>query len=357
MSATARDHDHIRRMRADNPKMRERDLAALLGVSEADLVAAHCGAGAQRLDLRFDELFKGLSALGEVLALTRNESAVHEKPGLYDRFIPGKAASMMLGAQIDTRMFPAVWTHAFAVEKAAEDGSLRKSLQFFDRHGDALHKIHSREATDLVAWDALVERFRSPDQTPWLAEPATPRSPASRQPADPAKKPVLRDRWTAMTDPHQFHGLLRDLDLHRLDALAMAGDAHAYRIEAGGVVALMHRAAETGVPIMCFVGNAGCIQIHTGPIARVAAMGPWINVMDPGFHLHLRTDHIAEVWAVRKPCDRGHVTSVEAYDSAGDLVIQFFGKRKEGLDELPEWRRLVEDLPRAARMPAELVSA
>jgi putative hemin transport protein len=33
----------IRRARSDNPKMRERDLAIELGISEAELVAAHCG--------------------------------------------------------------------------------------------------------------------------------------------------------------------------------------------------------------------------------------------------------------------------------------------------------------------------
>ena len=35
----------IRIARAENPKMRERDLAAQLGISEAELVAAHCGDG------------------------------------------------------------------------------------------------------------------------------------------------------------------------------------------------------------------------------------------------------------------------------------------------------------------------
>jgi hypothetical protein len=37
---------------------------------------------------------------------------------------------------------------------------------------------------------------------------------------------------------------------------------------------------------MCFVGNRGCIQIHTGPVKNIKIMGPWLNVMDPGFNLH-----------------------------------------------------------------------
>uniref|UniRef100_UPI003BAD9B22 hemin-degrading factor n=1 Tax=Stappia sp. TaxID=1870903 RepID=UPI003BAD9B22 len=357
MTTPTTDFEKIRRMRRENPKMRERDLANTLEVSEADLVAAECGLGARRIEVRFDEIFKGLADVGEVLALTRNESAVHEKPGVYDRFIPGKGAAMMLGAQIDTRMFPAVWKHGFAVEKTAEDGSVKKSLQFFDKHGDAVHKIHTREATDMAAWDALVESLVADDQAPVLSPAAVPAEKTERTPADPSKAPELRERWQAMTDTHQFHGMLRELELHRLDALAMTGEERAWKLQSDAVVTMLHKAAETAVPIMCFVGSRGCIQIHTGPVSRIAAMGPWINIMDPGFHLHLRTDHIVEVWAVRKPCDAGHVTSIEAYDADGTLVIQFFGERKEGLDELPEWRTLVEELPRTTETETVLEPA
>ena len=73
-------------------------------------------------------------------------------------------------------------------------------------------------------------------------------------------------------------------------------------------------------------------------------MGHWLNVLDPTFHLHLRTDHIDQVWAVRKPTEKGHVTSLEAFDAEGNLLIQFFGKRIEGQDERPQWRSIVENL-------------
>jgi hypothetical protein len=45
------------------------------------------------------------------------------------------------------------------------------------------------------------------------------------------------------------------------------------------------------MPVMIFVGNMGCIQIHGGPVEKIVPMGPWINVMDPRFNLHLRADH------------------------------------------------------------------
>ena len=105
---------------------------------------------------------------------------------------------------------------------------------------------------------------------------------------------------------------------------------------------------------MCFVGSAGCIQIHSGPIKKVAPMGPWINIMDETFHLHLRLDHVHELWAVRKPTKDGHVTSIEAYDANNELIIQFFGQRHEGETERDDWRLLAENLP---RIPAQVAAA
>ena len=47
---TAKTPAEIRAYRAENPKMRERDIAANLGISEAALVAAECGISAVRID-------------------------------------------------------------------------------------------------------------------------------------------------------------------------------------------------------------------------------------------------------------------------------------------------------------------
>jgi putative hemin transport protein len=115
---------------------------------------------------------------------------------------------------------------------------------------------------------------------------------------------------------------------------------------------------------MVFVGSPGCIQIHTGPVVRVepmempargdAAPMRWLNVLDPGFNLHLREDRIASVWIVEKPTSDGHVTSVEAFDSEGELMAMFFGARKPGMPEREDWRKLVRGL---ARLPAAAAAA
>jgi putative hemin transport protein len=98
---------------------------------------------------------------------------------------------------------------------------------------------------------------------------------------------------------------------------------------------------------MIFVGNANCIQIHTGEVSKLVTVGPWFNVLDPEFNLHLREDHIHEAWVIRKPTRDGDVTSVELFDAKGDIIAQLFGKRKPGLPEDPNWRALAQGLARA----------
>ncbi|WP_163271932.1 hemin-degrading factor [Chelativorans alearense] len=342
--------EDIRRKRAENPKMRERDLARILGISEAELVGAHCGHGATRIAPRVADFLAGMPAVGNVMALTRNESAVHEKIGVYENAKATDKSAIVLGKDIDLRIFPSQWAHAFAVEK--RDGSdVRHCLQFFDQAGDAAHKVHLRPDSNFYAYQNLIEALASADQSPDVQVGPVKES-GPPQESDDTVTQTLRERWSAMTDVHQFAGILRTLKLSRRQAVRMIGEEYAWRLDEGALPAMMSHAVQQEIPIMCFVGSRGCIQIHSGPIANVKTMGPWLNVMDPTFHLHLRLDHVMEVWSVRKPNSDGHVTSLEAYDGNGRLIIQFFGKRQEGEDERGEWRFLMEHLPRVPRATA-----
>lgn len=339
----------IRIARAQNPKMRERDLAMQLGVAEAELVAAHCGDGVQRIEPRVNDLLLGLESVGEVMALTRNESAVHEKIGVYDKVRAGDHAALVLGADIDLRIFPKVWAHGFAVEKRDGD-EIRRSLQFFDEAGEAVHKVHLRPASNLYAYQKLVAGLTATDQSPTVALKGITAKESDSSGAGSADD--LRDRWSRLTDVHQFFGMLKALKLSRHQAVHMIGGDFAWRLADESLAAMFNHAAAGGMPIMCFVGNRGCTQIHSGPVSSIKVMGPWINVLDETFHLHLRMDHIRELWAVRKPTKDGHVTSIEAYDANQQMIIQFFGQRHEGEPERDDWRFLAENLPRTPESTA-----
>ena len=336
--------DQIRAALAENTTLRPRDLADKLGISEAQLVAAQVGQGVTWINPAPDALFPMLAGLGEVMALTRNDSCVIEKIGVYDNFHSGVHASMVLNDAIDLRMFPSHWVTGFAVEKETDTG-IRRSLQIFDAAGDAVHKIHLRDGSDLEHWAVLVAGLALQDQPDTVQ--VTPRVPPEAPKADIARLDVLRKEWARMTDTHQFLRLTSKLKMNRLGAYRIVGEPMARPLPVEAVDTMFETVAESGVEIMCFVGNRGCIEIHGGPIQRLKAMGPWQNVLDPDFNLHLRMDHIAEVWAVTKPTQRGDAVSVEAFDANGTLIFQMFGRRSGEQDHRAVWNDIVAGLPSA----------
>ncbi|HDR9287081.1 hemin-degrading factor [Burkholderia multivorans] len=328
-------------------RLRNRDAAQALGVSEGEALAAFVGEHVVRLDARFPELFEEMPRLGRVMALTRNDAAVHEKDGAYAQMSHDGPVGLALG-DIDLRIFYRQWASAFAVRDDTPHGPL-KSLQFFDAQGHAIHKVYLRAHSDHAEYDAFVARWRAASQQPGLdVAPAAPKKPER---ADSAIDVVgFRAAWDAMTDTHQFFGITQRFGVSRLQALRLADPQHAYPLDAARALRhVLERAAQSGQPIMVFVGNAGMIQIHTGPIANVREVGAWINVLDPGFNLHVREDMIATAWVVKKPTSDGIVTSVELFDRNGEHVALLFGERKPGQPERDDWRALVASLAPAAR--------
>lgn len=328
-------------LRATEPKLYARDQAARLGVSECALLALDDGRGVTRLRADWTGILGDVHQLGPVMALTRNADAVHEKTGTYGPLEGGRHVGLFVGEDIDLRLFLGTWRHGFAVQAPAG----RRSLQFFGRDGAAVHKLFATEDTDLEAWMALTGRH--------AAGAADPPAPAI-EPPEPAAPPVpdagvdvaaFLAGWDGLRDTHHFHGLLSRHKLARTQALRLAGPDRARPVQPAALRAVLEAAAASGLPIMVFVGNPGCIQIHTGPVRTLKAAGPWFNVLDPGFNLHLREPAIDTAWVVAKPTDDGQVTSLELFGAAGETVATLFGKRKPGQREDPAWRALLERLP------------
>jgi putative hemin transport protein len=329
----------------EGPRLRARDAAERLRISEGELIASECGPGgiARRLVSDVEAILRACTALGPVMALTRNDHVVHEKIGVYDKLSFSGAMGMVLNHDIDLRIFLSHWRHAFGLVETLDSGATRRSLQFFDLDGTAVHKIFEKEKTDAAAFDALLDRFAAPGQTPVLD--VMPRPKAKPEfPDHEIDVTGLRAHWAAMQDTHEFFGLLNAFGVGRHQALRLAGARFAVEIGRAATRTMLERAAEGGVPIMCFTGNPGCIQIHSGPVETVKVMGPWLNVLDPGFNLHLREDRIASTWLVRKPTRDGIVTSIELFDTANVNFTMFFGERKPGKPERDEWRTLAESL-------------
>ncbi|MBK5947495.1 hypothetical protein CCR83_13830 [Rhodobacter veldkampii DSM 11550] len=257
----------IRAARAENTTARERDFATHHGITEADLLAAHVGrhddTEITRIVAAPDRLLPPLAAFGDLMGLTRNDSCVIEKTGRY-----GGSDN-----RVALEIRPEHWVQGFAMAREVSGGT-RHSLQVFDAAGDSVHKVFLMEGQDATGWAAMVAALALPEQSDALP------------PACPRPAPV-------------------------------AAPAIGRELPAGAAERLMKAAAEAGVPVSFRVGNRGCTGSFAGLIHKVVPYGPWMNVLDPGLELHLRSDHIAAV--------RADGETVRATGKDGALIIEMGG--------------------------------
>jgi len=327
----------------EHPKLRIRDAASQLGVSEAELLATGCGQNVTRLEGDWSQFIKDLSTLGRVMCLTRNEHAVHERYGefLQTDFFHGMG--QVVGPDIDLRLFMNHWKLGFAVTDQTAEGE-RQSFQIFDASGEAVHKVYLQKESNYGGYGVILNKFRSPDQgTVQAVEPAP--APRSEMPDAEIDVPGFQQAWLEMKDTHAFFVIMGKFRVGREQALRLAPEGYARKVAVSSTKQMLEAASASGTPIMVFIGNRGCLQIHTGPVKNIKMFGSeWLNVLDDDFNMHLRDTAVASAWVVKKPTVDGDVTSLELFDAQGNNLVIFFGKRKPGEPEDEAWRGIVGEL-------------
>ena len=332
------------------PGIRIREAARDLGAGEAELLATKIGTDVIRLQDRWPDLLKAFKTLGKVMSLTRNDTCILEHKGPFqDVNVHGegnRAMATVIGP-VETRVFFHAWRFAFAVTEEKSDRVL-KSIQIFDKTGEAITKIYLQEKSDVEAYVRLVEEFRSDDQACDLELERY----VAEQLKGPDDKHTFLEEWRELKDTHDFYGMLRRHKVHRYHALELGRGEFAYQVDPKITPKqILETAAASKLPIMIFAGNRGNLQIHQGKVRTIRVLerghaGPeqWLNVLDPDFNMHMRMDNVRSAWVVKKPTTDGVVTSVELFDEEKNLIAQFFGLRKPGIPEREEWREVVKNL-------------
>jgi putative hemin transport protein len=313
--------------------------------------------------------------LGEVTTITRNDEVVLEVTAVANAPRPPRAAPAeenkdaakpeapataaaaaparpvgdggspgFFGGPIDLRPSFSRWQFAFAVAQPGREGKVRRSFQFFDEHGTAVHKIYVNDEAGIAAFDQLVGELRAPDQNAPIATKAADAKVAEKADAEIDRAGLLA-AWDGITNVHQFGGLLKKFNVSREQALRLGGTERAYQVDLTGLRTLLDEAAKDGTPIMAFVGNNGLTQIYTGPITKTEASGPWYNVLDPKLNVHIHEPGLASVWVVKKPSTDGILTAIEVYNREGEIVIQFYSKRERRQPESAAWHKIIAALP------------
>ena len=328
-------------LKVDEPKIRIKTAAEKLGVTEVELVSTQ--QDAVRLQDDWQGLFEAVESLGYVMALTRNESVVHERKGEYHNIKFNKHVALVLDPNIDLRIFPGKFGFAYAVPVHTPAGKTLHSFQFFDKHGLAVHKIYMMNEEHMDDYHAFVEKFTHENQDEYPTVDTSEPAKAFETIPDFDTEALLAD-WSALKDTHDFFPLLKKHKAERTDALKVAEGRFTQRVDNATATKMLHKASEKEVPIMVFVSSGSVIQIHTGKVERIIKRGDWINVMDPELNLHLLETDIAKSWIVEKPTEDGIVTSLEIFDKDNNNIATFFGERKPGKPELESWRELVQEL-------------
>ncbi len=332
-------------LRAGSASLRMRDAATALGVPEAALVEARRSTGTARRLRRSDSpdgfgaVIARMPEAGEVMALTRNEACVHEKHGRFSPPAIEGAMGQVVG-EIDLRLFLRHWRYGYVLEEETRSG-FRRSLQFFDAAGVAVHKIYATAGTNAATFARIADDFADPDALAATFEAATA---AGERPDAEIDVEGFRAAWGGLKHTHEFVLLLRRFGVTRAQAMRLA-PAFARPVRPGAAHDLLSHVADSGFPIMVFVGNPGCVQIHSGRVQRVELVGPWLNVLDLRFNLHLHQDLVTSAAVVRKPSVHGDIHALELFDASGDTVVQFFGTRPTQGPERAEWRALITGLP------------
>lgn len=321
-----------------------RQAAQEMGVSEGALMAdapdtVYLGSNIRDLILKLD-------TLGQILSVVRNDVAVHEKKGLYEHVTLTARSGLALNVGgIDLRFFLSHWHHALGMVNKIGDRTMH-SIQFYDEFGTAIEKVFLCDESKIAAWQALIDEFRT-EGKPEFIEPKQSEV-AEIEPLPAEREAAFQERWQEIKDVHHFGGLLETFKLDRQQAYRHAPAGMTKQLDRGIWEQILQQVRDSGLKIMIFVGNRGVVQIQTGQVHNLKRAYGYLNILDnkepEGFDLHLRDDEIVESWVVRRPISEGYVTCIEGFDRDRQTVIQIFGFRAEGDDELTEWHRITDQL-------------
>lgn len=315
-------------LQREQPGIRIRNAAELIGVSEWELLLLETGT--TPLENNVHELLAWLTTAGKVMALTRNNWVVQEQTGIFPAM---KVVHGNIGLLIDPNIEARLFLDAFALVAASDDGK-RKSLQFYDAYGDAILKIFFEEISE-EKWNELLQHKTATAHAvkTFTAQPS--------KPLDTVDVAGFQKSWENLPDPHAFPGVLRQFQLTRRQAIDIAPEGYAKKIEASTVHAIMQETINQQIPLLLFTGNRGNVQIFDGNIHSWVAARGWHNVLDPNLQVHVNIDAMESFWLVKKPSADGFVHSIELFGDGPEPAWQVFGHRKPGVPELESWRNLI----------------
>ena len=329
-------------------KLRHREIANFLQISEAELIDVHVGvtkfdvlcssphvARAIRLKPDWRALLEHCNHFELLTSVTRNQSVVMEQVGSYEHVALDSGRWVVHDKGLQLRFSPQFLGYAYLFEEAGSS-QVQKSIQFFDENGQGVHKAYLLPQSQHLAFELLAKRYAQDRQLPGISIQET------NSAFEPAGKVAVHldsadliERWRALQSFDQMLELLESFHVTAAEAFEAIGASHAQEVSFETVKYLLESAAYLELPLEISVCNEAVSMTSRRMIHRITESNGWLSVLDPGFSLRIHGMDDLRVWLVQPG-------SIEILGSSGESLLSV---RCVATDENPgfgEWHRLFE---------------
>ncbi|GHC30495.1 hypothetical protein GCM10010082_25750 [Kushneria pakistanensis] len=302
------------RLRA--PHMECHTLAALLDCSEGEIQAARLGRGVHSLALTACDLVMMLPQLGQVQMVTRTPHAALSSQLETCRIDADQHHASIRDHQALAMqlLLPCWYWVCLSHERPTPTAREVPCLQVFDRFGRVLHQLYGL-TPEAPGWNMLeyFAALRRPDFTHRIdiANVCT-----------RGHRPALLKAWRAMQGPDDFSRLLSRHHLRRVEANRAVAGHFSTSVAPERFIMALAGACRRTQPTRASLIHAGGAHHHRACFRHFHQGRRGILSLESE-HLTLSLDSSAlhEVWQVMRPGHAGLDTSLEAFDSSGEMML------------------------------------
>ena len=279
---------------SDNKKVRIKDAAEILSTNEAALLSTEIGEKIYFLKIsNFEDFFIQLSNIDKVMFLIRSQYVVHETT-----IIPSQIKylnnKLILNNKPDYSLIDydiKSFKYAF-YEQKKHSGRTLKSFQFFNQFGTAVLKIYLRGKKDLE-FNQIAETFYT-DYAYELQE-------------EISSKPLIRQF-------SEFYYSEYGIDNNFINKTDY---------EKNFLRKLLELLTDNKIPIRIHAFGENIFQQYSGKIKKLIDFGPWINIMDKNFNLHVLEEKITRTTVSHLISNENKLLTISFLDDNNYKVLEF----------------------------------
>ena len=304
-------------------KLRHKEIARFLGITEAELIDAHVGvskldviksspqlARAVRLKKHWIKLMPMVQRLGYVISLARNTSAVHEVIGSYQHTYLENAVHKIVSDHLQLQLKSQSWEFVYLFEES-KSNTVERSIQFFDELGRPVYKIFLLSDSHHWYFDEIAKRCGDTSQEPGI---------------------MIHDR-----EDEVIEELVQGSRLNELKELE---EVRTKMLDAKSLRFVLGSAARNHLPLMIMVTNSAVHQTYQGPVHEMSEMQSWLHLIGPNFNLHLDLSNIAHIYLVHQANRENIKSSIELLNDEGCAVAVISSSDHAEIEEIDMWQTL-----------------